>query len=205
MVLGKILENTVDLFVNEFPIILAATIILFLGWFIGRILSEIIKKLLSKINFDKHFKSLGKISISEIISFLVKWTVYFVFISTAVEILGINTLNIYFRQIVSLISGILGGLCIIILGYLISKFLEKQVKKSNTEHSEILSQIIFIFTMVISISIALEIAKIPNDLINAIIIIFVASLGLGFAIAIGLGMKDVVAKILKKYFKKHNL
>jgi len=109
---------------------------------------------------------------------------------------------LYFNRIVSLISGLLGGFLIIILGYLVARFLEKQISASKIEHPEILSQIIFIFTMVISASIALEIAKIPTQLINTIIIILVASFGLGIAIAVGLGLKDTVAKLAKKYEKK---
>jgi len=56
--------------------------------------------------------------------------------------------------------------------------------------------------MVISISIAFDIADIPNDLINTIIIIIVASVGLGFALALGLGLRDTIARLAKKYEKK---
>jgi len=56
MVIGTMLENLVEIFVNKFPSILAAAVVMFLGWFVGRMTYEILLKIFNKINFDKYFK-----------------------------------------------------------------------------------------------------------------------------------------------------
>ncbi len=196
------LENLANSFLELFPNMIGALFLLVLGWLIGRVVAELLRRLLEKVKVDKHFKIKKDLKTSEITCVVLKWLIYLVFISSAIDVLGVTTLSIYFQRLVSLILGLLGGTVVILVSYLIARYLQKQVKSTKKDYSGVVSQLIFFFIMVIAISIAFDVAEIPNDLINTIIIVIVASVGLGIAIALGLGLKDTVARLAKKYEKK---
>ncbi len=179
-----------------------ALLLLLFGWVMGRIIGTLAKKILRKLKIDKYFKLDKGIKLSEIISLVISWIIYFVFIQSAVAVLGITTLTNVFGGVIRLVSGLLGGLIVILVGYVVGKYVQGQITKSKTEYSGALGQLMFFFTMVVTISIALELASIPTKLINNIILILVASVGIGLAIALGLGLKDTVSKLAKKYEKR---
>jgi len=159
-------------------------------------------KTFKELKLDSYMKLNHGTKLSELFSSVIKWIIYLVFMQSALEVLGIVSLSIYFRQLTSLLGGLVGGVIVLFVAYLLGRYLQKQVKATKSEYSGLMSQLIFFFVMVIAVSIAFEVANIPNDLINTIIVIIVASVGLGMAIALGLGLKDSVARIAKKYEKK---
>ncbi len=198
----SVLENLVGSFVNLVPSLLGALVLLLLGWLVGRAVSTILHKILRKLRVDNYFKLERGPHITGIFSTAIKWVIYLAFISAAVEVMGIASLSVYFNGLLELIMGLLGGVIVILVAYLIARYIQKHVKAMKSEYSGLVSQLIFLFVMVISISIAFDIADIPNDLINTIIVIIVASVGLGFALALGLGLRDTIARLAKKYEKK---
>jgi hypothetical protein len=72
---------------------------------------------------------------------------------------------------------------------------------SKTFYSDVVGNIILFIITYVSISIALSLIGINTELINWILIVIVASFGAGLAIAIGLGLKDVVRDVAKQYAK----
>ncbi len=197
-----VFENLAQSFTNIIPNALGALLLLIFGWLVGRVIHGVLLKVLRKLRIDSYMKLEHGFRISEIFSTVTKWIIYLVFIQSALEVLGIVSLSAYFQQVTSLLGGLVGGVVVLLIAYLLAKYLQKEVKGSKTEYSGLMSQLIFFFVMVIAVSIAFEVASIPNDLINVIIVIMVGSVGLGFAIALGLGLKGSVARIAKKYEKK---
>jgi hypothetical protein len=179
-----------------------ATIIILIGWVLGKVLGTLIKRALEAIKIDKYFKIEEGVKLSSIVSVVVTWIIYLVFIQTSLDQLGIVILTQYFGQVVDLIQSLLGAGLILIVGYFIAKHGQNYFSRKKHEYAKIVSQLVFFFTMVISLSIALEVVGLSTTLINNIILIMVASVGLGMAIAIGLGLKDTVKSLAKKYEKK---
>ncbi len=196
------LENLANSFIAVVPNLLGALVLLLLGWLIGRVVYAVVHKIMRKLRIDSYFKLEKGPHLTELLSNIIKWIIYLAFISAAVEVMGVNVLSTYFEDLLQFIMGLLGGIIVILVAYLIARYIQKHIKGMKTEYSNALSQIIFLFVMIIAVSIAFDVANIPNFLINAIIIIIVASVGLGLAIALGLGLKETVAKLAKKYEKK---
>ena len=194
------LENLANSFIAVVPNLLGALVLLLLGWLIGRVVYAVVHKIMRKLRIDSYFKLEKGPHLTELLSNIIKWIIYLAFISAAVEVMGVNVLSTYFEDLLQFIMGLLGGIIVILVAYLIARYIQKHIKGMKTEYSNALSQIIFLFVMIIAVSIAFDVANIPNFLINAIII--VASVGLGLAIALGLGLKETVAKLAKKYEKK---
>jgi asparagine N-glycosylation enzyme membrane subunit Stt3 len=117
-------------------------------------------------------------------------------------VLGIPVLTEFVGQVLSFIPRLLEGMIIIIIGYVLAKYVQGQVIATKVEYSELIGRIIFFLTIIIVISLALPFFGIDPSLINNIILILVGSVGLGIAIALGLGLKDTIARLAKKYSKK---
>jgi len=197
-----VLNELVRSFITLIPNIIGTVLLLLFGWVIGRILGTLVKKILKKLKMDQYFKLDKGVKLSEIISVVVSWIIYFAFIQAAVQVLGITALSTFFGKLVELVAGLLGGVVVILVGYVIARYVQRQLAAGKTEYSGLLGQLIFFFTMIIAVSIAFNVARIPTKLIDNIILILVASVGLGVAIALGLGLKDTISRLAKKYEKK---
>lgn len=185
-----------------FPLAIAAVILMLIGWIVGKILGKITKTLLKKMDADKYFKFGRGFEVSNLFSLIVSWIIYLAFIQAAVQILGIGALSDFFGQILSFIPRLLEGMIIIIVGYVLAKYVQGQVIATKVEYSELIGRVIFFLTIIIAISLALPFFGIDTYLINNIILILVGSVGFGIAIALGLGLKDTISRLAKKYTKR---
>jgi len=81
-------------------------------------------------------------------------------------------------------------------------YIKDKVVHSKTFYGELIGNLIFFIIIYVSVALALPFVGIDPTLINWILIVIVASLGAGLAIAIGLGLKEVVAESARGYAKK---
>lgn len=200
------LETLTDLFssllvdaVSSIPTLVGALLLLLIGWVLGRVVGRGFLEILKRLKLDDYFALGKKIKVSEVLSVLVAWVIYLAFIGTALDFLGVATLSIFFSNVLSFLSKLLGGIVVLIVGYIVAGYVQKQVMATKTHYSEILSQVIFFFTLVITISMAFQVVGVATDLLNGIILLLVGGIALGLAIALGLGLKDSVAKLAKEY------
>ena len=184
------------------PAILGSIVLLLVGWVIGNIIGRVTKEILKKLKADMYFKFGKGLEISKLFSVIISWIIYLAFIQAAVQVLGISALTTFFGDILAFIPGLLEGMIIILVGYVIAKYVQAQIVSTKFEYSDFIGKVIFFFTVIIAISLALPFVGIDPSLINNIILILVASVGVGIAIAIGLGLKDTVDKLARKYVKE---
>jgi len=199
-----VFSNTIEQLVTYIPNIIAALLLLLVGWIIGKVLGMVTKEILKRFKADVYFKFGKGFEVSKIFGLIVSWIIYLAFIQAAVstEVLGIPTLELFVGQVLAFIPGVLGGMVIILVGYILAKYVQGQIIATKAKYSNFIGQVIFFFTIIITIALALPFVGIDPSLINNIILILVASIGIGIAIALGLGLKDSVAIIAKKYIKK---
>jgi hypothetical protein len=184
------------------PAILGSIVLLLVGWIIGNIIGRVTKEILKKLKADMYFKFGKGFEISKLFSVIISWIIYLAFIQAAVQVLGISALTKFFGDILAFIPGLLEGMIIILVGYVIAKYVQAQIVSTKFEYSDFIGKVIFFFTVIIAISLALPFVGIDPSLINNIILILVASVGVGIAIAIGLGLKDTVDKLARRYVKE---
>lgn len=183
--------------------LIPALILIAIGWVIGNIVGRITSEILERLKIDKYItKGRFFFRISNIFSIIFRWAVYLVFIQAAVGLLGIPALENVVATILSFIPGLAGAIIVLVVGYVIAEYVKTNTEKSNLPYSEIMSKILFWLIIYISIGMALPLVKIDPTLINNILLIIIGSFGLGLAIAIGLGLKDVIAAYSKRYLKR---
>lgn len=181
------------------PTFVGALLLLLIGRILGKVSGRVVQEVLKRFKADKYFKVGKGLDVSEVMAMLVKWIVYLAFIGAAVDFLAIATLTAFFGNVLGFLAGLLGGIVILVVGYIVAGYVQKKVAETKAHYAQILSQVIFFFTLVITVSMAFQVVGIPTDLLNGIILLLVAGIALGLAIALGLGLKDVVSKLSKKY------
>ena len=142
------LENLANSFIAVVPNLLGALVLLLLGWLIGRVVYAVVHKIMRKLRIDSYFKLEKGPHLTELLSNIIKWIIYLAFISAAVEVMGVNVLSTYFEDLLQFIMGLLGGIIVILVAYLIARYIQKHIKGMKTEYSNALSQIIFLFVMI---------------------------------------------------------
>jgi hypothetical protein len=191
-------------FLVTLPSIIWAAIALVVGFIIGKVTGWIIKQFLVRIKLDQYVfeKEKFKIKLSDVFSILGRWTIYLVFVQVAAGILGIVTVISLVNSAITFLAGAIEATVIVIVGYSLAYYVKDKVIHSKTFYGDLVGNLIFFMILYVSIALALPFIGIDATLINWILIVIVASLGAGLAIATGLGLKDVVADVAKGYSRK---
>ncbi|HLE07866.1 MAG TPA: hypothetical protein VI933_04600 [archaeon] len=193
---------------QQIPVILtqiiAATITVLLGLVIGKVIGRVAREIVIRSRIDEWISSEDhvKFRISSILDLVVRWTIYFVFLKQAAIFLGVAAITEFINNMINVIPSLLEGSLIIIIGYAIAVYLKDKIISSKTVYSDLTGKIIFFFVVYISIALALPFVGINPTLINNILLVIAGSVGLGLAIALGWGLKDVVRDVAHQYVKK---
>jgi hypothetical protein len=191
-------------FLIGFPYLIEAIVWVLVGLILGKLAGWIVKQFLVRIKLDQYIveKEKIKIKISDAFSMISRWIVYLIFIQIAAEALQIATLTTLITQAIVFLTGAIEAAVIIIIGYSLAYYIKDKVIHTKTFYGDFVGNIIFFMILYVSIALALPFVHIDATLVNWILIVIVASFGLGMAIAIGLGMKDVVREVAKGYARK---
>jgi small-conductance mechanosensitive channel len=194
------------------PNIIAAIIILLIGWIAGRIIGGIVATFLDRIGVDD---ALRKTSIGQAIEksgtnvvrffdLIVRWFIYLIAILAAANVLHLEFLTVLLASIVAYLPNIAAFLIILIAGFiLIDFFADFMIGWGESQKVELIKPItmllrVFFYFVVVM----LALTQLLIDL--TIIYIFITpiawgiGLGIGAAIAIivGLGLKDRAPEIM---------
>ena len=204
MVLEQLVTSIGNSFIAFVPNLLAAIIVLLLGLVIGKLLGRVVKVVLIKARIDEWIADEEKLhfSLAKVLSVIVKWVIYLVFIQEAAYQLGVTAITAFVNNILSFIPGLIEAALVIIVGYSLAIYLKDRIVSSKTLYSDMVGKIIFFLLIYLSIALALPFVGIDPTLINNILLIIVGSIGIGIAIALGLGLKGIVAKTAESYALK---
>jgi hypothetical protein len=188
-------KNTVTFVLwNLIPVI----IVLIAGYIIGKVFGAVIQKLAIASKIDKYVKLKG-FKISNLLKIAGEWVIYLLFILQSTVFLGIERIGNIVQEVVYFIFSAIGAAIIVVVGYILGGFFEEHIRKSEGAYKNLVGRVVNFLTIYVAISIALQVMGLPTTLINNILLIIVASFGLGFALALGLGLKDIVAKEAEKH------
>ena len=183
------------------PKVAVAVVLLLIGWIVGWVVIKVSKKIFEMVKIDSYIAHEGKshVQLSKILPVVFSWFIYLAFIQAAVEALGIMSLVGVVGTIMAFIPGVIGAILVIVAGYAIGEYVRRQVESVKVMYSDIISKGLFFLVLYIAVATALPLVQIDASLINNILLVIMASIGAGMAIAIGLGLKDEVATVAKQY------
>ena len=198
------------------PQLLAALILLFLGWILAKLARSGVMRLLSVLKFDRVTEKSGleafmkhaelDLSVANLLGSLVYWLIILVMIVTVANSLGLQMVADLFNKVVLYIPNVIVAILVLVFGTILARFINRLVFAwlSNVEFDGALTVSTFseYAMMVFVFFIAMEQLQIANELLTAAFIIAFGAVGLAFAIAFGLGAKDWAARLIENTLTK---
>ena len=204
--LASIGQQTWVSFLGFVPNLIVAIILLIVGFIVGKVMGLVVREILIRTGVDRYLKKEEhlKFKASSVFDVIVRWAIYAVFISSAVQVLGIPILSSVMLNIAYYIPRIVGSIIVILSTYAIAIYIKDEILAAKTVYSDILGKVVFFLILFIGIAIGIPIIGIDTSLIDNLLLIIAGSFGIGIALAMGFGLKDVISEISKDYAKDFN-
>lgn len=195
--------------------VLLVIIILIVGWLISKAIKTIVTnglralkldELSDRIELDSMLEKGGiAYSLSELIGVVCYWLALLVTFVVALGTVNLITASLL-DKIVSYIPNVIAAIFILILGLFVATFLRNivQAAASNAglSQSKMLSQLVSVIIIIFSVLIALEQLQIGIRITELTVSIVLGSIGLGLALAFGLGCKGIAEKFVSDVIDK---
>jgi hypothetical protein len=197
-----VVNDFVNLVIIYIPLVISALIVLLIGILIVDFISDLLKTLLISVGLDEKFeqtafgKSLrsGGLTISGIISGIVRIFGYLIFLTAASDILRLTTLTVLLVSFTAYLPRLVSGILIFLVGILIidvvMDYLSGVIKDMNIEGGDVFIPLLRGFLLLVVTLVALD-----TMLINTgILYLFFGPLawGIAFVIAFKYGVKDAI-------------
>lgn len=197
--------------------LLLVIFILIVGWVLAKFVIKIgITKIGKLLKLDELSKRLeldqvlakGGIndSLSELMGVICYWIAILVTFVVAMNAAGLTVAADLLQRITLFVPKIISAIFVLIAGMFVAVTVKNIVKtaavNAGIAQANLLSKITEIVIMIFAVAMALEQVQIGARVVELAISIILASFGLGFALAFGLGCKDIVAKSVEDFLQK---
>ncbi len=221
------MQQQLDVFVASFtafwtqlagfvPQLIAALVLLFLGWLFANLVRTGVMKLLDVLKFDTLAQKTGieaflkqgnlELSLSRILAKLAYWIVIFIVVVVVANSLGLHMVADLFNKVVLYIPNIIVAILVLVFGVLVARFINRMVfaylNNIGVQGALTLSTLSEYGVIVFVVFMALEQLNIGTDLLTAAFQIGFGAIGLAFALAFGLGGREWAASVIKKLTEK---
>ena len=204
--LATILTGLVDQAAAFLPNLIGAIILLIIGLVVGKIVGRVVKEVLVRIKLDYYITETHKppVSFSDMLAMVTRWWIYLAFIMAALsqDVLGVPALAAWVAQVAAFVPNIIGAALIVVVGYLLGEYILVQFKKPGRGYAALAGKLLFFFILYVAVAMALPVLGINAMLVNAIMLTIIVSVGAAFALAVGLGARNVVGSVLQKWARK---
>ena len=202
---------------NLLPNVIAALVVLIIGWILAAGLGRLIRRLveltkvddiIDKAGLDKSLSDIGiDFSLAKLIGWLTKWFVIIVTLIAVAEIVGLRQITDFLETIALYIPNIIIAVVILLVGLILGTFIQKLVVKT-VEASKIKAASGLLATLAkwaifgFALLAALNQLNIARELINTLFTGLVGMLALAGGLAFGLGGKDAAKDVISKLEKE---
>ena len=192
--------------------VLLVVVILLIGWIIAKIIKTLVTKLLRAIKLDQLSDQINldgvlakggiSYSLSELIGVICYWLAVLITFVVAVNAIGLTVAADLLNRVVLYVPNIIAAVFILILGMFVATLLSNIVKtaanNAGVSQAKLLGKIVEVVVIIFALVITLEQLGIATKIIELAITVVLASLGLGAALAFGLGCRDLAAKYISE-------
>ncbi len=225
---NALVVNIWDEFVKVVPGIVAAIIIVLIGWVVARIIKQVVIKILQSTKIDQWIDeqnltaAIGGKEVSALIGSLTKWYVLGIFLAQAVGWLQLDIFSAYLERIFvfshenpsPIFFSLLGGVVVMAAGLLVARYFRNLIEATTFRVKKVLGVIveaivlIFAGVLALTLIVGADIASVIVDLLELFLTPFIQAFAWVLAIVVGISIlinsKDELKKIsieLKKAIK----
>ncbi|OGZ44625.1 MAG: hypothetical protein A2756_04305 [Candidatus Ryanbacteria bacterium RIFCSPHIGHO2_01_FULL_48_27] len=195
------------------PRFIVALVILLLGWLIASGIGALVSQFIKALRVDAALEGLGlkeplsragmKLDSGAFIGMLVEWFFIVVFLLASVDILGLDQVTAFLRDVVlSYIPNVIVAAIILVAAAVIADATQKLVRGSaqaaNLPSASFLGGVARWSIWIFALLVALYHLGIAGPLVQTLFTGFVAMIAIAGGLAFGLGGKDAAAKFIER-------
>lgn len=210
------LYNQFEAMLAIIPALLKAGVILLVGYLLAKILSKVLKRLLEAIGVDALAEKLMRIDFlqnskvklvpSIILSQMVYYFVFIVFLMAAVEAMGLKMISQLLQDFITYIPNGLTAFAILVLGIFIAdavkKLLAAACRSLGISSGNLIANVVFYFILLNILLISLRQAQLQTSFMEDNISILLAGVAGAFAIGYGLASRDIMSNLLASFYNR---
>jgi hypothetical protein len=193
------------------PVVFGAILLLIVGWLVARLLQAILVRVLRRVGLDQLAERTGierglttigvESTLSHLLARTTYWLILIFFILLALGALGLtdvvtSALNSFFVFLPRLVA----AMAIFLVGAFIARIAGDAVTalalQGNMATARLLGQAIRTSILLVVIILSLDELGVQTTILTTIIIIAIGTVGLGLALAFGLGNRDLAHSIM---------
>ncbi|MDN7012153.1 hypothetical protein FGW20_03655 [Methanoculleus sp. FWC-SCC3] len=200
------------------PNLIAAIVILIIGWILGRILGRVVSEVLDRVGVDDALRktSVGQqierstMNISRLFDVIVRWFIYLIAILTAVSVLQIPALTTAVAAIVAYIPNVVAFLIILVAGFILIDWLldilQNMGEVQSIQGFGLITMLLRAFLYFVVAILALQQLMLDLSIIYVFVVPIAWGVGIGIgaaiAIIVGLGMRDRAPELMDQLIGK---
>ena len=193
------------------PQLLGAILIVLIGWVVGWLLERVLRALFSALPFfDEVLRNIGiekitgragmRVDLGKFFGVIVKVFVMLVFLVAAIDVLGLESVNIFLTEtVLGYIPNVASAALVMILGLVVANFVSKLVSggaQAVKVDAGLVTRITKWAIIIFSALIALSELGIAQNIIEATIGGIIAAISLALGLAFGLGGQQTASDFL---------
>ncbi|MBE0364765.1 hypothetical protein PULV_a2528 [Pseudoalteromonas ulvae UL12] len=204
------LNEVWQVFLQSTPDFIAGFVLVLTGWLCAFIIKKIITKGLNKFQLPRLLDAIGltdllqktgfQITGSQIIASLFSTFVFLLFFLAALDTLGLTILSGLIDTLTLFLPKILAAFFVMIFGFFVGQIVFKSTKfaakNAGIDYGRSLAEVCRGIIIVITLSLAITQLEVDVSLLNTIISVITASVGLAAAISLGIGTKTMSKEIV---------
>jgi hypothetical protein len=211
---GDSVQQSLDSFFNFLPNLIAFAVILAVGFLIARVLGGVARKALEKLGIDRalHDSDAGRYverispgaKPSNGVGRAVFWLAMVFVVAVAIGALKIPAVTGFMNQVLSYMPNVIAAIVIFVVAAAIAGAAGTAVTKlmGDTTTGKLVAAIVPTLVLVIGLFMVLNQLKIAEEIVTIAFAALLGSLGLGMALAFGLGGRDVAGRLLDEAYRK---
>ncbi|MGL5982670.1 MAG: mechanosensitive ion channel [Cetobacterium sp.] len=187
---------------NYIPNLIGVALIITIALYFGKIIENIITNVLTGLKFDSYLEKAGlKIkenNYSKLVGKISKVLILYFAIIQSIEILNLGSLQNLSLKLTILLGDIFLGIVIVAIGIVIANYVNKIVINTSLENKNQIALVSKVAIIVFVGAMGLGQMGIANEIINLAFGFTVGAIAIAFAVAFGIGGKDLAKEKLQK-------
>ncbi|HEU4604630.1 MAG TPA: mechanosensitive ion channel domain-containing protein [Nitrososphaera sp.] len=197
---------------SSLPQVIAALILLGIGYLVGKVAGRVVRFVSEKLNLDSYWNKTGMgeavsragWSITKILSTASKWFIFLFFISAALNVLQFTQLSEAINSVWLWIPNVIAFLVVLIVGALIADFAGRWMQRELPARGVAGGKTIALAATGILYAIVLVVAtsqlgigeEILNSVISALVWGLAAAVAIGVGVGLAYGLKEAVPSMI---------
>jgi len=203
------LASAFDRTIAFLPNILAALIILVVGFVVAKILESVTRRLLEALHLERrptahklveHEGLLARVPKTS--GRIVYWVVALITIGVAIDALHLAWLSAGVARVLGYVPNVVAAGAVVIAGYLLGNFVYRQAAEKREGASTLLGRLLRGGIFVVAGFMALQQLGIATAIVTTAFTLLLGAIAVAGAVAFGLGNRELAARVTREWYER---